>query len=644
MNCEPGDVSAGYGIALVSAISAARDASFLLAAEVRRPGGPHGTDGYCPVDLDAEAFIRARLESDFPDFGVIGEELKKKDRPSRDPNGHVWLIDPNDGTSAMLRGHRGAAVSIALLRQGVPVVGVVVAYAPPFAGRGEDLFAWAEGMPLTRNGVTIDRRALRLPTAEDTVAVSQDADREFECNAMLVAPARYLAVPSVAYRLALVAAGDVEAAVSLGSPRAWNYAAGHALLRAVGGELFDETGRPITYDVSGVSACRYCFGGVRELSAAYAAKDWEIALHHGDPDPGPYDLVWPRPDSIFADDQLLSRAQGCLLGQCAGDSLGSLVEFQDAREIRARHPDGVLRLEDGGVWNTIAGQPTDDSEMALMLARALVQAGRFDDAAVAEAYAHWYASPPFDAGNTTRQALRPAVEAQHRGGDVAAAARQAANRDSQANGALMRISPLGIFGHAAEPDQLAQWARADATLTHPHPLCRDASALFAVTIAHAVRSGETPANVYAFARRWADAAGIHDGVRESLAAAESAPPEDYVRQMGWVRIALHNAYFQLLHAPSLEAGVLDTVMRGGDTDTTGAICGALLGAVHGVAAVPQQWRDRVLTCRPISEHRGVRRPRCFWPVDALHLAERLLCFGSKAAGDSMVASSSRRHS
>jgi ADP-ribosylglycohydrolase/fructose-1,6-bisphosphatase/inositol monophosphatase family enzyme len=631
MNGKRDDISKGYGLALSSAIAAARDASFLLGAEFRRPGGPQGQDGYCPVDLDAEAFIRARLESDFPDFGIVGEELRAKDCPSRDPGGHVWLVDPNDGTSAMLRGHRGASVSVALLRQGVPVLGVVVAYARAFADRGEDLFAWAEGMPLMRNGVRVERRPLRLPTCEDTVAVSQDADRESECNAMLIAPARYLAVPSIAYRLALVAAGDAEAAVSLGSPRAWDYAAGHALLRAVGGELFDEEGRPVTYDVAGTSQCRYCFGGARELGAAYAAKDWEIALHHGKPDPDSYDLIWPCADAIFADDQVLSRAQGCMLGQCAGDSLGSLVEFQDAREIRARHPDGVLRLEDGGAWHTIAGQPTDDSEMALMLARAIVQAGKFDDAAVAHAYAHWYASPPFDAGNTTRQALRPAVEARQSGGNVAAAARQAANRESQANGALMRVSPLGVFGHAADPAQVARWARADATLTHPHPLCQDASAVFAVTIAHAVRSGETPANVYAYARRWADAAWIHDGVRESLIAAEGAPPEDYVRQMGWVRIALQNAYYQLLHAPSLEAGVVDTVMRGGDTDTTGAICGALLGAVHGVAAVPQQWRDRVLTCRPMNEHRGVRRPRCFWPVDGLHLAERLLCLGSKAA-------------
>jgi ADP-ribosyl-[dinitrogen reductase] hydrolase len=63
--------------------------------------------------------------------------------------------------------------------------------------------------------------------------------------------------------------------------------------------------------------------------------------------------------------EMLERAQGCLLGQLAGDALGSLVEFQTPEQIRREYPDGVRELADGGTWNTVAGQPTDDSEMAL---------------------------------------------------------------------------------------------------------------------------------------------------------------------------------------------------------------------------------------------------------------------------------------
>lgn len=69
----------------------------------------------------------------------------------------------------------------------------------------------------------------------------------------------------------------------------------------------------------------------------------------------------------------VNRAQVCLLGQLAGDALGSLVEFQSPEEIRRSYPEGVQELTNGGTWNTIAGQPTDDSEMALLLARMLTK-------------------------------------------------------------------------------------------------------------------------------------------------------------------------------------------------------------------------------------------------------------------------------
>jgi hypothetical protein len=69
--------------------------------------------------------------------------------------------------------------------------------------------------------------------------------------------------------------------------------------------------------------------------------------------------------------------------------------------------------------------------------------------------------------------------------------------------------------------------------------------------------------------------------------------------------------------------VVETVMAGGDTDTNAAIAGALLGALHGRAAIPPSWRSAVLTARA---HPGTPRPRpqCLWPVDAEELAERLL--------------------
>jgi hypothetical protein len=75
-------------------------------------------------------------------------------------------------------------------------------------------------------------------------------------------------------------------------------------------------------------------------------------------------------------------------------------------------------------------------------------------------------------------------------------------------------------------------------------------------------------------------------------------------------------------------------MRGGDTDTTAAIAGALLGAVHGRAAIPPRWLHALLSCRSL-EGSPTRHPQpeAFWPVDALELAEALLVAGSGAKGD-----------
>ena len=305
----------------------------------------------------------------------------------------------------------------------------------------------------------------------------------------------------------------------------------------------------------------------------------------------------------------VARAQGCLLGQIVGDALGSLVEFQTPEQIRQKYPDGVRELADGGYLNTIAGQPTDDSEMALLLARMLVDKGRYNPEEARKAYVFWLDSKPFDCGITIADALQGGWH----------------NPDSQANGAMMRISPLGIFGAKHDLEDVAEWARQDARITHINPVCQQANALFTMAIAYAVRHGCGARSLYEQIVAWA-IDKVEENLFDVIQGAATEPPTDYVHQQGWVLIAFRNALWQLLHAPNLEEGVVDTVMRGGDTDTNAAICGALLGAVYGRNAIPAQWTECILNCRPAEGQPNVQRPRpeCFWPVDALELAERLV--------------------
>lgn len=321
------------------------------------------------------------------------------------------------------------------------------------------------------------------------------------------------------------------------------------------------------------------------------------------------DLSVMRNSKTTLKDDALSRAQGCLLGQLAGDALGSLVEFQFPDKIRCSYPDGVRELADGGTWDTIAGQPTDDSEMALLLARMLVKTGTYDSEAARKEYQYWLSSDPFDCGMTISAGLR---------GNL--------NPNSQANGAMMRISPLGIFGAGFELNQVAEWAMRDAALTHPNLICQQANALFAMGIAHAIQSGCERKELYRNIRQWAVDMSAEPALLDTIEKAATEPPTDYVNQQGWVLIAFQNALYQLLHAPSLEAGVVDTVMGGGDTDTNAAICGALLGAVWGREEIPAQWIDCLQNCRPEAGKPSVRHPRpeCFWPGDVLELAEALV--------------------
>jgi len=313
------------------------------------------------------------------------------------------------------------------------------------------------------------------------------------------------------------------------------------------------------------------------------------------------------------DNAILSRAQGCLLGQCAGDALGQMVEFWSKQAILHEYPDGVQDMKNGGAWNTLAGQPTDDTEMALMLARSIVKENGFDAKKVFDAYQYWLDTDPFDCGRTTMRGL---------------SSWSSADKQSQANGSLMRISPLGIYGSRFELNTVADWAMQDSRLTHPNVVCQKAVAIYTTAIATTISNGLSNDALYDLALIRARQEMYYEpSIYEVLRKAEDTLPEDFVtHKKGWVLVALQNAFYRLLHAKDTEQAIIETVSEGGDTDTNGAICGALVGAVYGVDSIPERWRNAILNCRPSMDNPEAMRPRpeCFWAVDVLELAEKLL--------------------
>jgi ADP-ribosylglycohydrolase len=617
-----------YRDALTAAIDAARAAGAILLEGL---GQLERADEFT---ARAEAVVRERLRAvNGWSYSSTEEPLLNGDDPS-----HHWVVNVNDGAAHYAKGWRGSAVVIAVERRTAEPSEkpLVVVYAFAYPDHEGDLIAWAEGCgPITRNGRTVDAFVVDIPL--DAQAVSFD-DRlivyvppEFDdhphATGQRVAPARYIPLPSLAYRVALVAVGEGIGSLSVQESDAPCFAMREALTALV---RFSG-GSGVTSSHLGELSPRHFDGGPMTVSAL-RQRPWHEPPTPAPADPGPALLRPARypparlSGRVIADSGVLARAQGCLLGQSAGDALGGLVEFEDTETINKRYPHGCRDLLDGGTWNNLAGQPTDDTELALLLARSIVHMGRYDREEVLKAYLDWWNDPrTYDRGSTIGKALSAAARGTSPE-DRLLLIEQFANKGSQANGSLMRISPVGVYA-AGRPDLAAEIALHESRLTHPHPVCGQSCAVYSAAIAHSIATGCGPRGAYEEALRQADRLA-YASVREALIRAETAPPEDYYTNQGWVLIALQNAFYQLLNAPTLEEGIVATVMSGGDTDTTGAIAGALLGAVHGRGAIPPRWLRTILCCRM---HAGTptdhKRAREYWPCDVLELAELLLLAG-----------------
>jgi myo-inositol-1(or 4)-monophosphatase len=246
-------------------------AGALLANEYQRPGGRRGSGDKAEIDVEIEVLLRAQLLAVL-DCDWWGEET-----------GHVlsgnpfcWVVDPNDGTSDFLRGLKGSAISVGLLQGNQPVLGVV--HAPVTTGGLPDCISWAQGMDhLIRNGSPIypDLSKQELVDAS-LVMVSAAAANKPQINSELCAPAGFYPMPSIAYRLARVAAGDGVCGLSLYPVSAHDVVAGHALLIGANGVLIDESGDPIQYrtEVEMLKVCQRCFGGAPQACAQLSQRDW----------------------------------------------------------------------------------------------------------------------------------------------------------------------------------------------------------------------------------------------------------------------------------------------------------------------------------------------------------------------------------
>lgn len=333
---------------------------------------------------------------------------------------------------------------------------------------------------------------------------------------------------------------------------------------------------------------------------------------------------WKRAPAVTPS---LSRLTGCLLGGALGDALGYPVEFlRTAAQIeRVLGPVSPERLPRHGGHKAVV---SDDTQMTLFTAEGLIRAhhrlmdrGESAPAVVMlGAYQRWLSTqteegldrwkdplqrgwlldvPELSAsrapGNTCLSALIASLEAE------ALPSIQAPPNDSKGCGAVMRSAPIGLV--ASDLETAFELARDAGVLTHGHPSGYLSAAYFAAVVHQVARDASLTAAMHAadeLLHRQPDADEVRAAVDAARqAAAAGKPSREAIERLGggWVGeealgIALLCAMTTESGTPaSVAASLWRAVAHSGDSDSTGSLVGNLLGAMHGVEALPSAWLE-----------------------------------------------------
>jgi myo-inositol-1(or 4)-monophosphatase len=198
-------------------------------------------EGMSPVsaaDYAANRVLEEILREARPGYGWLSEETD--DDPERLTRDTLFVVDPIDGTRAFLAGKKTWCVSVAVVHKGAPVAGILVAPAL------DEEFTAIAGGKAARNGCEITVSApepdgrLKLASAQDMVA---GIDKTLRPRVERVEH-----IPSLAYRLALVADGRIDGTLVKQNSHDWDLAAADLILSRAGGALTDLEGRALVYN------------------------------------------------------------------------------------------------------------------------------------------------------------------------------------------------------------------------------------------------------------------------------------------------------------------------------------------------------------------------------------------------------------
>ena len=204
------------------------------------------------ADLMTNQRIREIIYHTFPDDGWLSEETE--DSADRLAKSRVWIVDPIDGTEEFIAGTPEFAISIALVVQGTPVIGVL--HNPATA----ELFYAYAGSGAFCNGTPIYSSSCRS-LKQASMFVSQTEHRKGLLAGLIPLVAKIQYIGSVTYKLARLAAGIGDLYVTVRPKNEWDFCAGDLILREAGGVLWDKTGQTIRYNKKRVRQPTGLFAG-----------------------------------------------------------------------------------------------------------------------------------------------------------------------------------------------------------------------------------------------------------------------------------------------------------------------------------------------------------------------------------------------
>jgi poly(ADP-ribose) glycohydrolase ARH3 len=281
---------------------------------------------------------------------------------------------------------------------------------------------------------------------------------------------------------------------------------------------------------------------------------------------------------------LKSKFVGCLVGSAVGDALGRSLEGLWISELK--------------IEEDFSGRWTDDTHMMIGVAESLIENEGFDGSHMAQTFVKNYELEPWRG-----YAYGPPRVFRWIRSGVAwneAAKRLFGGAGSYGNGAAMRVAPVGILYHD-DPERLRSVAYGQSQITHAHELGKEGAALQAYAVALAVSADpSSELETSAFLGELKDFTRS-EVYRRKLEATEGLLDEEdrlrVVRKLGngiEAQNSVPTAIYSFLRSPkSFEESLLYAISLGGDTDTIGAMTGAISGAYHGVEVIPERWKARL---------------------------------------------------